>query len=392
MSAGFVQLEPYIRGKKKIENPNIVTVQKCIRHFDLPKAGKDNSHATFFEMFGSLTLGETSKADLLTEFHDLLVTDLGLDQNRIVLSVFGGDIVCGKHFEKDFIAEQTWKNLGYKAEQIFIGDASNTFWFQGGNNLDDQTKGSPFDERLCGYQTELFYDLQLESCGNNCGPFCDCSRWLEIGNNLDIRYEYIPETNQFNTLKVVSTETVAGVERLLAAKTNKKSIWELDEYSAFFSQCTEFGITDSEQQNIILDRLRALLFLSSEGLPTPGQNGRARIVKKLLRTALSQIYFTGFEKEYISRVIHSLSEELVTVYSKEYPELLDARQDLIKNILEYNDVYEKSILHAKASIKNAILRGEIKSIGKKELFAFRKNLGIPSFLVKKYFSTHIQDK
>lgn len=82
MSAGFVQLEPYIHNKKRIDKMDIVTTQKCIRHFDLKKAGNNASHATFFEMFGALTLGEQDKSFLITNFHKLLLS-LEIDVKRL---------------------------------------------------------------------------------------------------------------------------------------------------------------------------------------------------------------------------------------------------------------------------------------------------------------------
>jgi alanyl-tRNA synthetase len=214
MSAGFIQLEPYIRGKKDLKYTKITTIQKCIRHFDLNKAGRDNTHLTFFDMWGALTLGEMDWFTLLKWNIELLTDDLGIDLDKLTFSVFGGEEIHGQKFEPDTESKQSWLKLGVREDQIHIGDFSNTFWFQGGDDLDDNTKGSPFDSRLCGYQTEIFYDLGGESCGDNCGPFCDCGKWLEISNNLNIQYDYSLKSRKYKKLSTPATETVIGVERV----------------------------------------------------------------------------------------------------------------------------------------------------------------------------------
>lgn len=391
MSAGFVQLEPYIHQVKRIDAMDIVTTQKCIRHFDLKKAGIDNSHATFFEMFGALTIGGKEKPILISNFFKLLL-DLKIDMAKITVSVFGGDTIHGRFFSADKFSQHTWLELGLSQDQIFIGNGSNTFWFQGGNSLDDKSKGSPFETRLCGYQTEVFYDLTGKPCQNNCGPFCNCGRWLEIGNNLDIRYEYSLVSNQFRDLELVSTETVTGVERLAVALNNKSGIWELPEFNAFYKACTNLEIVDFAIQKIILDRIRALLFIASENLPEPGRNGRNRIVRKLTRDVLGCIYLVSSEDGYVKETLLRLITEVVRIYEKKYPELKRGSKTLFDCLLDYNLVFKKSNLHALSSINNMIARGELTYIGTTELNEFESKLGITAGLVKLHFQDYVESQ
>jgi len=377
MSAGFVQLEPFINGDKKIENYKITTIQKCIRHFDLNKAGSDNSHMTFFEMWGALTVSKVDREADISEIWNFLTKKLNIPLDKLAVTVFKGGRVKNLHFEKDILAENMWQNtIKINKNQIFYGDETNTFLFQGGSSLDDQTKKSLFSKKLCGYQTEIFFDKTGKACSPQCSPFCDCDRWLEIANNLSISHQYNPETKKLNKLTIPATETVFGVERLLSALENKNDVFGTTTFKVLFDYLSKHTNLSYENQKKLIDRLRALYFLGAEDIPNPGKNGRNRIVRTMLRDTFSLVYFVDIQEKL--EIIEQLFALFDEIYLEFYPELYQSGNKIYNMIIEYNKVYKKTVNHASESIKNSLIRKE----------KISDQLGLPKFLINKLYKQH----
>ena len=385
MSAGFVQLDPYIRGKKKIENEKIVTFQKCIRYFDRKHSGKDSTHLSFFEMFGALTIGKPDRKQLIEDMWVFLTEKLKIDKERIIVSVFQGDNIRGKEFAADKEMEKIWQGVGLKKPQIYYGDKDNVFWFQGGNKLDDKIKGSPFANKLCGYQTELFFDTKKKKCSKKCNIFCKCGKYIEIANNLTIEYEFNPRTNSFRKLDIPATETVFGTERLAAVLEDKTGIWEASIFKNTILPEDEYIQLSNEDQRIMIDRLRALIFLAIEGIPEPGHNGRRRIVRHYMRDVLSRAYKIEEDESGIEKIIDLYLKKIAASYIEFYPNIKNAVKYCSQAILAHHKKYISTIHHTKESIKHSLLRGDVKELDSDTKLMLEKKLGIPTFLIDLFY-------
>ena len=60
--AGMQPLMPYLLGKEHPQGKRLCNVQGCVRTNDIEEVG-DSSHATFFEMMGSWSLGDYFKEE-----------------------------------------------------------------------------------------------------------------------------------------------------------------------------------------------------------------------------------------------------------------------------------------------------------------------------------------
>jgi alanyl-tRNA synthetase len=89
-SAGMHPLVPYLLGESHPNGRRLVSVQKCLRTDDIEEVG-DMSHNTFFEMLGFWSLGDYWKQDSLRWTLEWFTRVLGLDQERISVTVFAGD-------------------------------------------------------------------------------------------------------------------------------------------------------------------------------------------------------------------------------------------------------------------------------------------------------------
>ena len=115
ISAGMHPLVPYLMGQNHPEGNRLVNVQKCIRTTDIDEVG-DTTHHTFFEQLGNWSLGDYFKKEIIEWSWEFLTSSnwLGLDKNRIAVSVFKGD----EDAPLDQESIDTWKNVGVSDERI----------------------------------------------------------------------------------------------------------------------------------------------------------------------------------------------------------------------------------------------------------------------------------
>lgn len=86
-------LVPYLLGQEHPMGKRLVNAQKCVRTQDIDEVG-DNTHDTFFEMLGNWSLGDYFKEDAIAWSYEFLTSKeegLGLDKNRLYVTVFEGD-------------------------------------------------------------------------------------------------------------------------------------------------------------------------------------------------------------------------------------------------------------------------------------------------------------
>ena len=76
--------EPHPLGRR------LANAQKCLRTDDIEEVG-DASHGTFFEMLGFWSLGDYWKPDSLRWTLEWFTEALGLEKERIAVTVFAGD-------------------------------------------------------------------------------------------------------------------------------------------------------------------------------------------------------------------------------------------------------------------------------------------------------------
>lgn len=359
MSAGLVQLDPLIRSKVII-NEKISVIQKCFRYFDLDKIG-DNTHLSFFEMAGAFEVGKYDKAQLLSNLVNFL-SDLGFNKQDLHVTVFGGGTIYNKTLSKDVDVYKIWESLLEK-NNIHYGSIDTNFWIQ-------KSSGEiALESKLCGTTTEIFYDLKIPT-DHECNPFCSCGRYIEISNNLFISYEIIQEL-QINNLLNPAFESVFGLERLVMALNNSDSIFTDDKFTILFKHLPELNEKDFR---VLSDHLVALCFLISDGAPEPGRNGRARIIRTLIRELLTIIYDYELPNDKLVQLISNIIE----YYSPRYN--FD-EQKIVSMIFNHEVVYKKSIEKAKRELLKWIEKNPNITI---PFSKFKLDYGLPERLSKKF--------
>jgi len=170
-TAGMHPLVPYLMGEKHPGGSRLVNVQKCIRTGDIDEVG-DMTHHTFFEMLGNWSLGDYFKKESIEMSWEFLTSPswLGLDKNRIAVSVFEGD--ADSPFDQE--AYDIWKDLGMPEKRIAKLPKKNNWW--------GMEKGP------CGPDTEIFFwagsPEEVPESFND-----DNAAWVEIWNNVFMQYD-----------------------------------------------------------------------------------------------------------------------------------------------------------------------------------------------------------
>ena len=101
----MVPFKPYFVGDETPPYRRATSIQKCVRaggkHNDLDDVGRTNRHFTFFEMLGNFSFGDYFKADAIEWAWELYTDVLGLDPERLWVTVH----------TTDDEAEQIWRDV-----------------------------------------------------------------------------------------------------------------------------------------------------------------------------------------------------------------------------------------------------------------------------------------
>ena len=189
-SSGMQPLVPFLLGEPHPSGTRLVNAQNSFRAQDIDEIG-DNRHTTFFRMLGNWSLGDYFKKEQLPWFFEFLTDELGLDANKLFVTVFAG----GNEIPKDNESIEIWKSLfekkGISTEnRIFEYGVEKNWWSRSGTP-DKMPNGEPG-----GPDSEVFYDFGSDLGLHENSPYrnlkchvnCDCGRYLEIGNSVFMQY------------------------------------------------------------------------------------------------------------------------------------------------------------------------------------------------------------
>ncbi|MDR0622137.1 MAG: alanine--tRNA ligase [Deltaproteobacteria bacterium] len=316
-NAGMVQFKRIFTGEEKRDYNRAVTFQKCVRaggkHNDLENVGYTARHHTFFEMLGNFSFGDYFKELAIEYAWELLTVKYGLPKDRLYASVY----------KDDDEAFGLWgKVAGLPNERILRLGEKDNFWAMG-------------DTGPCGPCSEIYIDQGPElGCGRpDCGPGCDCDRYLEIWNLVFMQFER-DQSGQMNPLPKPSIDTGLGLERMTAALTGAQSNFETDLFRPLLNKISQLANCPYEygsavgpneptfQTNVslrvIADHSRAVTFLIGDGV-RPENLGRGYVLRRILRRAVRHGRKLGLTKPFLAEMVGAVIDNL----GHAFPDLVD---------------------------------------------------------------------
>ena len=161
-------------------------------------------HHTFFEMLGNFSFGDYFKKEAIAFAWEFLTRDLGLDPDRLMVTVFEGQ----GEIPRDAEAHELW-TAHVPEERILELGMKDNFWAMG-----ETGPSGPCSE------VHYFQGDHLpcpdEAGGGRCaGVECECDRWLEVWNLVFMQYDRDDE-GRYNPLPAPCVDTGMGLERVAA--------------------------------------------------------------------------------------------------------------------------------------------------------------------------------
>jgi alanyl-tRNA synthetase len=312
-SAGMVQFKPLFAGTVPLPYTRAVSIQKCLRATDLEQVGKTAKYDTFFEMLGNFSFGDYFKAEAIPWAWEYLTEVVELPKDRLYVSVFIDDPE----------AYEIWqKKVGLDPKRIYRLGEKDNFWGPAGG------------VGACGPCSEIYFDLGEEFGCNKveCGPGCNCERFLEIYNVVFPQFDQQPDGTRL-PLKNRGIDTGMGIERLAMVSQNKKSIFETDLFAPIVKVIAKIlnlpdavPRSDSSTRTMIYaaaDHTRALTFAIADG-GIPSNEARGYMLRSILRRAQLLAKRNGINQPFMYRV----SGEIIELMRQFYPELVQKREQI----------------------------------------------------------------
>ncbi len=363
-SAGMVQFKKLWATPASLPYARAVTCQKCMRaggkDSDIDRIGFTGRHHTFFEMLGNFSFGDYFKKEAIEWAFEFVTAFLKIEE----------DSLWASYYEKDGETRDIWKKF-LPAEKIVPLSKKDNFW------------GPAGDTGPCGPCTELYIDFgKSMSCGPQCSPGCECSRFLEFWNLVFPEYDK-QKDGSMPALKRRGVDTGMGLERVSRILQKTPSNYETDLFLPVIREIEKISGHSYEEEErkplfrITADHIRAAVFLIDDNI-LPSNEARGYVLRRILRRA----GITGCNLGIKEPFLNHLSGIPVEIMQDVYPSLKKHRE-LIKRVIHEEeekfhallDSANKSFYDLTSEIKDRLIPGEI-------AFKLYDTYGIPKDLLE----------
>ena len=359
-NAGMVQFKDVFLGTDKRSYTRAVDSQKVLRvagkHNDLDEVGRDDSHHTFFEMLGNWSFGDYYKQEAITWAWQLLTDVWGLPKDRLYATCFKDD---KGNIPTDEEAAGIWKQQpGMQPEHVLFFGRKENFW--------EMAETGP-----CGPCSEIHLDRgeefdNLSGKPHKCGVNGECTRYLELWNNVFIQYNRM-DKDTLEPLPAKHVDTGMGFERIVSVLQGVDSNYKIDLFQGALDAVRALTGDSPEKMyakftpyRVIADHARAAAFLIADGV-VPGNVGRNYVCRMIIRRAARFGTKLGLHEPFLSNV----AEAIILAYGDFYPELVKSREAILDNLRREEVRFARTVESGTAYLQGML--DELKKSGQKTL-------------------------
>ena len=362
-NAGMVQFKDVFLGTDKRPYTRAVDSQKVLRvagkHNDLDEVGRDDTHHTFFEMLGNWSFGDYYKKEAIAWAWQLLTDVWGLPKDRLYATCFKDD---QGNIPTDDEAAGIWKQQsGMHPDHILFFGRKENFW--------EMAETGP-----CGPCSEIHMDRgeefdNLRGQPHMCGVNGECTRFLELWNNVFIQYNRI-DKDTLEPLPAKHVDTGMGFERLVSVLQGVDSNYKIDLFQgaldavrALTGDSPEKMVANFTPYRVIADHARAAAFLIADGV-VPGNVGRNYVCRMIIRRAARFGTKLGLHEPFLAKA----AEAIILAYGDFYPELVKNREAILDNLTREEVRFARTVEFGQARLADMIAEmfRERKSINENE--------------------------
>jgi alanyl-tRNA synthetase len=374
-NAGMVQFKDVFLGTDKRPYTRAVDSQKVLRvagkHNDLDEVGRDDSHHTFFEMLGNWSFGDYYKQEAITWAWQLLTQVWGLPGESLYATCFKDD---KGNIPTDDEAADIWKQQPgmQPAHVLFFGRKEN-FW--------EMAETGP-----CGPCSEIHMDRgeefdNLRGKPHRCGVNGECTRYLELWNNVFIQYNRI-DKDTLEPLPAKHVDTGMGFERIVSVLQGVDSNYKIDLFQgaldsvrALTGDSPEKMFANFTPYRVIADHARAAAFLIADGV-VPGNVGRNYVCRMIIRRAAR----FGTKLDLHDPFLANVAEAIILAYGDFYPELVKSREVILDNLRREEVRFARTVESGTAYLQgmlDALKQSGQKSLDGRKAFDLYATYGLP---------------
>ncbi len=367
-NAGMVQFKDVFLGTDRRAYARATTAQRCVRaggkHNDLENVGYTARHHTFFEMLGNFSFGDYFKRDAIRYCWEFLTGVLGLQPEKLWVTVYEHDDDAARIWFDDIGIDQTrFSRCGEK----------DNFWAMG-------------DTGPCGPCSEVFYDHGPDVPGGPPGsPDEDGDRYIELWNLVFMQFNRDAHGN-VEPLPKPSVDTGLGLERTAAVLQGVHSNYETDLFVNLIGAAAEItraggagGAGDAspgdKSLRVIADHVRSCAFLVTDGV-VPSNEGRGYVLRRIVRRAIRHGHRLGVRDPFFWRMVAALDAEM----GDAYPELHRRRAQVERVLLQEEEQFARTLDQGMRILEDTIGRLEDNVIPGETVFKLYDTYGFPADL------------
>lgn len=370
INAGMNPFKDFFLGNAIPKNARIADTQKCLRvsgkHNDLDEVGHDTYHHTLFEMLGNWSIGDYFKEDAVNWAWELLTEVYGLEQDRLYVTVFGGDE--GDGLSRDNEAAGLWAQH-VAADRILDGSKKDNFWEMG-------------ESGPCGPCSEIHIDLRSDadraaipgaSLVNEDHP-----QVVEIWNLVFMQFNR-KANGSLENLPAQHIDTGMGFERLCMALQGKQSNYDTDVFTPLLNKISSisgiaYGKSEATDiaQRVIADHIRAVAFAIADG-QLPSSSGAGYVIRRILRRAIRYGFsYLDLNTPFMFQLVDTLEAQM----GEFFPEITTQKSLVMKVIEEEEQSFLRTLAQGLAKLDDFLAEGN-KTLDGKRAFELYDTYGFP---------------